>query len=374
MSDKNAEFIIVGAGVVGLSIALGLLQKGHQVTILDGGDSDLSASKGNFGLIWLQAKGSHFAPYAKWTHKAVKKWPDFAKSLEELTQINLALEQTGGYEFFTDSNEFKAFQADLKQQQIHLGKKSSYEILTGDDLRKRYAGIGDKVVGATFCPLDGHVNPLKLFSALHSAVLTLGGKIFSNNKVKNITSLPGGGFELLALNGNRFYSDRVILAAGLGTNSLAKQLDFVTQVRPQRGELLITEKIAERLPFVSSTIRQVNEGGIQIGGTSEEAGLDDSESLNVMVNLAQHAVSVYPQLSNVRVNRAWGALRILSPDGYPVYAQSHQYPGAYLVTCHSGITLASLHCSLLAEWIIDASNQSTLEAFSENRFSISSAA
>ena len=100
MSDKNSEFIVIGAGVVGLSIALGLLQRGRQVTILNGDDGDLSASKGNFGLIWLQGKGSNFAPYAKWTHKAVTEWPNFANYLEDLTGSDLALDQSGGYEFF----------------------------------------------------------------------------------------------------------------------------------------------------------------------------------------------------------------------------------------------------------------------------------
>ena len=93
-----------------------------------------------------------------------------------------------------------------------------------------------------------------------------------------------------------------------------------------------------------------------------------------MTKLADHAVSVYPQLADIRVVRSWGALRILSPDGFPVYAQSEENPGAYMVTCHSGVTLASLHSTLLAEWIIDDSNAATLEAFNENRFSLSSAA
>ena len=369
MSKSISEFIVIGAGVVGLSIALGLLQKGQKVTILNGDDSDLSASKGNFGLIWLQGKGSDFAPYAKWTHQAVTEWPNFAKSLEEISGSNLALDQSGGYEFFTDESEFEAFEADLKLQQTYLGSQSSYEILSGDDLRRTYSGIGESVIGASFCPLDGHVNPLHLLSALRSAVIALGGTIVSNAKVKDVLLTKNDSFELSLFNGNTFSSDRVILAAGLGANPLAKQLGFTTQVRPQRGELLITEK----LPFLSSTIRQVNEGGVQIGGTSEDAGLNDNETLNIMTKLAHHAVAVYPKLADVRVVRAWGALRILSPDAYPVYAQSDEFPGAYLATCHSGVTLASLHSSLLAEWIIDDSNAATLEAFNENRFSLSTA-
>lgn len=371
---KHSEFTIVGGGVVGLSVALGLLQTGQQVTVLDGDDSDLRASQGNFGLIWLQGKGSYFAPYARWTHRAVTQWPNFAESLESLSGVNLALDQSGGYEFFTDSAEFEDFAADLKQQQAYLGDQSGHEIISGDDLRRTYPEIGEGVAGATFCPLDGHVNPLRLFSALRSAVLLLGGTIIADTKVTKISPATSGGFTLSASDGQRFNTERVILCAGLGTNPLAKQLGFITQVSPQRGELLITEKLSERLPFLSSTIRQVDEGGIQIGGTKEDAGLNDSETLDVMTKLAKHAVAVYPPLADVRMVRAWGALRIISPDGYPVYAQSPEHSGAYLVTCHSGVTLASLHSTLLAQWLIDGSNSPTLEAFNESRFALSVAA
>ena len=151
---------------------------------------------------------------------------------------------------------------------------------------------------------------------------------------------------------------------------LANQLAFKTNIRPEKGELLITEKLGSELPFLSSTIRQVDEGGVQIGGTNADVGMSDSETLSDMVDLARHAVDVYPALSNVRVLRAWGALRVMTPDGYPVYAQSEECPGAYLITCHSGVTLASLHASILSDWIDDNIKTPNLEAFDEARFKI----
>lgn len=222
--------------------------------------------------------------------------------------------------------------------------------------------------------MDGHVNPLRFLRALRLAVTALGGRISPGTPVAEITEVVGGGFDLSLRSGDRTSADRVVLCAGLGAASLASQLGFITKVRPQRGELLITEKLNDRLPFLSSTIRQVDEGGVQIGGTNEDAGLDDSEALDVMAGLAHHAVTVFPALADVQVVRAWGALRVMSPDGYPVYAQSTQNPDAFLVTCHSGVTLAPLHASILADWIMQSSTVSDLEAFDETRFSLSDAA
>ena len=374
MATRPSEITIIGGGVVGLSVALGLLQARRRVTVLDGSDGDFRASQGNFGLVWLQGKGADFAPYADWTRDAVAAWPGFAAMLEELSGTGLALDQSGGFEVFTDRAELEDFSAALERQQAHLGNRFSHEIVTADDLRRMHPGIGPGVVGATFCALDGHVNPLRLLRALRSAVSALGGRILSGAQVSDIAAATGGGFDLSLRDGRRLGAERVVLCAGLGTTPLATQLGFVTRVRPQRGELLITERLADRLPFLSSTIRQVDEGGVQIGGTKADVGPDDSETLGMMATLARHAVTVFPALADVRVVRAWGALRVMSPDGYPVYARSPRHPGAYLVTCHSGVTLAPLHATALAEWIDETSNAPDLEAFDENRFALSDAA
>ncbi|WP_417587392.1 NAD(P)/FAD-dependent oxidoreductase [Pararhodobacter oceanensis] len=371
---RSSEITIIGGGIVGLSTALGLLQAGLQVTVLDGADGDFRASQGNFGLIWLQGKGADFAPYAAWTREAVARWPEFARALQELSGVDLALQQSGGFEFFTDPEEFTAFARSLAQQQVHLGPRFSHEMIDGDTLRRLHPEIGPDVVGASFCPLDGHVNPLRLLTALQRAFVTLGGEIKSGAQVVEVAQAQGGGFDLRLKDGAHLGASRLVLCAGLGSSTLAAQLGFATRVNPQRGELLITEKLGPRLGFLSSTIRQVDEGGLQIGGTKANVGPDDRETLSEINALAHHAVTVLPALADVRVVRAWGALRVMTPDGYPVYARSPQHPGAYLVTCHSGVTLASLHASLLADWIEDKVAAPDLEAFDDHRFALSAAA
>ncbi|MEQ3709855.1 NAD(P)/FAD-dependent oxidoreductase, partial [Tateyamaria sp.] len=102
MYQRTPEITIIGGGLVGLSVALGLLKAGQRVCVLDGADNDARASQGNFGLIWGQGKGWDFAPYANWTMDALAAWPAFAKQLQDLSGIDVALDQSGGYEFFTD--------------------------------------------------------------------------------------------------------------------------------------------------------------------------------------------------------------------------------------------------------------------------------
>ena len=69
------DTIIVGGGLVGAAIACGLASTGRRVLVLDGGDDDLRASRGNFGLIWVQGKGADCAAYARWSGLAARRWP-----------------------------------------------------------------------------------------------------------------------------------------------------------------------------------------------------------------------------------------------------------------------------------------------------------
>ena len=58
-------------------------------------------------------------------------------------------------------------------------------------------------------------------------------------------------------------------------------------------------------------------------------------------DITARAVRTFPFLRDVNVVRTWAALRVMSPDGLPIYDQSREFPGAYLATCHSGVTLAA---------------------------------
>ena len=86
--------------------------------------------------------------------------------------------------------------------------------------------------------------------------------------------------------------------------------------------MLISEKTAPLFNRPSATVRQVDEGGIQIGASSEDVGLDDRENIPVTAGLARDAIALYPVLQNIKLVRSWTALRIMSPDGLPIYQKS----------------------------------------------------
>ena len=141
-------------------------------------------------------------------------------------------------------------------------------------------------------------------------------------------------------------------------------------VEPLRGQLLITERVDPFLPCATLQVRQTQEGTLQIGDSHEAVGFDESTTLDVITRLASRAVRIFPHLSSVHLNRAWGALRVMTPDGLPVYHQSADFPGAYAVSCHSGVTLAALHATEIANWICGDKPHELISRFPATRFDV----
>lgn len=365
----EADYAVIGGGVVGLSVAWGLLRRGKRVTVLDGDDGSFRASRGNFGLVWVQSKGMKQPRYASWSQQSAAAWAGFAAELEDSTGRSVGLKQNGGYDLHFSEETLYATVAQYDALKDKLGGNYPYEVLGRNALSREEPHIGPKVAGAILHHQDGHANPLRLLVSLADDVRRLGGTVL-NGKTVTAVSKPDA-FQVQCSDGTRVPAGKVVLSAGLGAMELGPKLGFKAPVRPQRGQVLITEKLPKLINRPSLIARQVDEGGIQIGATNEEVGLDDGVTQPGLSGLAAKAIAAYPALARAQLVRSWGALRILSPDGLPIYQQSPELPGAYLVTCHSGITLAAAHALFLPDWLEGTAAALDLEVFSEDRFPVS---
>ena len=365
----ETDYAIIGGGVVGLSVAWGLLRRGLTVTVLDGDDGSFRASRGNFGLVWVQSKGMSQPRYARWSQQSAALWAEFAHEIADQTGHAIPLEQNGGYDLHFSEETLQDTVEKYEKLKDQLDGDYPFEVLGHNALRKEEPHIGPKVVGAILHHQDGHANPLKLLMALAADVRRLGGQVLTGKTVTDVTRPDG--FRITCADGTTVSAGKVVLSAGLGAAQLGPKLGFIAPIRPQRGQVLITEKLHKLINRPSLIARQVDEGGIQIGATNEEVGLDDRVTQPGLSGLAAEAIAAYPALARAQLVRSWGALRVLSPDGLPIYQQSTTMPGAYLVTCHSGITLAAAHARLLPDWLEGTASAPDLEVFSEARFAVS---
>lgn len=364
----EVDTLVIGGGVVGLSVGYGLARAGERVRVLDEGDDAFRAARGNFGLVWVQGKGLGQPAYARWTMAAARQWPAFAAELAGRTGIDIELSQIGGLTLCLNDSELADRAASLAAIRRQIGGDYPFEVLDAAGVRALLPHIGPSVVGAVFCPLDGHVSPLRLLRALFQGFASLRGELCAGRHVERIAHRQGQ-FHVQA-GGVEHVAGKLVLAAGLGNRALAQLVGLQAPVQPIRGQVLVTERVQPFLRHPTMQVRQTGEGVVQIGDSKEDVGLDDGTTLVELARMAHRALRCFPLLNDINIVRTWGALRVMTPDGLPIYQASTECPGAFVLTCHSGITLAAQHAGPLTQWIRGHAAPTDISGFKADRFHV----
>ncbi len=368
MSLGEYDVAVIGGGLVGVATAWGLAREGCRVAVLDEGDRAVRASRGNFALVWVQSKGLGLAPYAGWTVRSSNAWQGFADLLKQETGIDVSFQRPGGFHLALSERELEARAEALRRLHNQPGMvEYKTEILGHDQVAKMLPDIGREVVGGSYCPLDGHVNSLRLFRTLHAAIQARGVSYLPSHRVDSIRR-DGGEFRLATTQGE-VRAAKVALAAGNANMRLAPMVGLACPMKPERGQIVVTERLRPFLNHPIVTLRQTDEGTVMIGDSKEGSTDPSGLTLGVSATEAERAVRMFPLLANVNVVRTWSAIRVMTQDGFPIYDQSETHPGAFTVCCHSGVTLCANHALTVAPMIARGElDRALVGAFSARRF------
>jgi glycine/D-amino acid oxidase-like deaminating enzyme len=349
---ESFDVAVIGGGMVGSAIGYGCASRGARVALLDEGDVALRAARGNFGLVWGQSKGDNMPAYAAWTRHSIALWPGFAERISGLAGRDVQYARVGGLTFCLSEQEMEV-RRDFVHRRHNQGH-ASVRLLDRAELLALMPGcpIGPAVVGASFDPEDGHVDPLTLLRGFHAGLREAGAAHRPGAPVAAIEP-TGAGYAIRRADGTAIAARRVVIAAGVATTALAAMVGLDVPVRPVRGQNIVTERLAPILPKPASALRQTGDGTIQIGVTTEDDGSFETPTTTAaLARMAARAIQVLPPLAGARMVRAWAALRPMTPDGCPAYAESATHPGCFVAVCHSGVTLAAIHAGPLAEGVL----------------------
>lgn len=367
------DVVVVGGGIVGAAVGHGLVERGQRVAVLDEGDRAVRAARTNFGLVWVQSKGRGMPVYMRWTRRAADLWPDFAKRLKATTGVDTEYRKPGGLTYCLGEAEFERRRAEVAALRAQADVYDTEMIDRARLVRMLPdARLGASVVGASYCPHDGHVNPLLVLRALHGAMQAAGGRY-----------VPEAAAQCVQYRERRFVVEtsegtceagKVVLAAGHGTPALAAAIGLPSPICAQRGQILVTERLRRFLPIPGSGVRQTEDGTVLIGSSKEDTGFDDGTTVAVGGRMARRAIHIFPELAKARLQRTWGGIRVLTPDNHPVYVQSESCPGAFVALCHSGVTLASIHAADFAAAVVAGRLPESMADFHARRFDVQKAA
>ena len=249
----------------------------------------------------------------------------------------------------------------------------------------------ENIIGATYCAEDAEVNPLLLTQAFAEGALRKGAEIWSqtevldiiadNNRVKGVKTSKG------------IISTRLVInAAGPFAGEIADMVDLKLPIKPRRGVILITEKLAPFLkgsmlcsqyiltkhlsgteappPYgIGLSLGQTESGNLLIGGSREFVGFDTDVKAAVPKAIAQYAASIVPVIKNVKVIRMMCGFRPFTGDGLPIIDKAPNLEGLIIAAGHEGdgIALAPITGKLTADLISGIENE-FLPSLTLNRF------
>jgi glycine oxidase len=339
------DVIIAGAGLIGVSLALELHERGAHVLVLDQRDPGAEASSAAAGMLAPTDPGTPPAlrPLAM---ESARLYPEFVRTIESLSGMETGFRRHGTVAFLKSAAETPSGYSPLSNHELHR-------------LEPNLQSHGQ----AAFSIQEDSVDPRLLMRAALAAAQNQGVEIRGHTAVTTLRS-RGDGAEVDTAGG--------VLAAGAAVNCRGAWAG--APVRPRKGQMLYLQ------PQKTSLLQHVvhapevyivprSSGKILVGATVEDRGFDKTVEAATIHGLAKAAARYLPELESATTLESWAGLRPGTPDDLPLLGPTDA-PGIFIAGGHfrNGILLAPITAKIMADLITRRPQQPEITPFSPARF------
>lgn len=372
----NSEILIIGGGVIGLSIARELNRRGVRgITVVEQGRCGEQSSWAAAGMLGAQAETDEPGDMLAFLAESRSKYPELAASLFGDTAIDIELDQKGTLYLAFDDDDVRQISARVQwQQKAGL----NVQTMTAAEVRRTEPFVSPEVIGGALFPNDWQVENRKLIKALRHYADLNDVKIVEERSVIDLIS-QNGGVRGARTDEGEIIAGKTILATGAWT-SLIKlgDVDMPLKVEPVRGQIVAFQTAKRLIGHVIYSRRGYivprADGRILAGSTSENVGFEKAVTDSAASALQQMAAEIAPNLSSLAITDHWSGLRPFAMDGLPVLGAFAGIDGMTIATAHyrNGILLAPLTAKLVADKVLKNIVPSYLTTFSPDRFRLRS--
>lgn len=357
------EVIIIGGGLIGLSIAFELIERGVKITIIEKDKIGKGASWAAGGMLAPQSEGLD-GEFLNFCLESRNLYGDFIKRIEEKT-----LKETGYWKCGILKLAFSKEEAQKIKQDVERFKRLGLPALWLDRkaLEKEYKNLGDEVIGGALYKEDSQVDNRTLCNALANYVKQ-NAKVLENTKVLKIDD-KNGKFNKLITDKGEFKADLCVLSAGAWSGEI---LDI--PVFPLKGEMLaldIQKDEIDKVLYSSKAylIPRRDFHRLVVGATQENVGFKDGNTAYGTLKLLRGSINTLKNLAYKNIQELWFGYRPSTPDELPILGDSG-IENLVLATGHhrNGILLAPITAKIISEYIVDDKRSKYLELFSLKRF------
>lgn len=376
-AGREFDVVVIGGGITGMCLSWFLADAGLAVACIDHGRD--SGSTTNAGSIHVQMQSRIMRLFPERLHDyrrtlslyplAVEFWQEIAARLDE--DIELAI--TGGLMVAEDGEQLDSLAAKSEIENQH---GIPTRIVERDELQRIAPYLSERLHGASFCELEGKVNPLRANPAIERSALAAGAAIFRETDVQAVERQQAG--FALRTSAGEFHAGQVALASGAGCGRLAACLGQTLPTSAEPLHMNVTDPAEPLLKHLVQhvsrpiTLKQLGSGHVVIGG-GWPAGPGEGDRPpqvirdSVLGNL-QLAGEIVPRLGSLRLLRTWAGINPFV-DLLSVLGELPAVPGLFVaVPGDAGYTLGPICARLVADKILDLPARYPLEAFEPQRF------
>lgn len=325
---KRAEYLIIGAGIVGCSAAYLLSKAGKNVVVVDRKYPCNEASGVNAGGLELLQQPPRSLPLHK---ESAALWNQFQNE----DGIDVGYHRTGG--IFAILREEDLHMLDEQEERFH---KNGLEIqrLTREEVIEKVPYISQNVLAANFSPISGYSNPLKAGVNILAAAKKLGAEFYDHHTVTHIEAAPDGTGYLAYTDKEEFQAEKVLIACGIRSPRLLEPLGVHIELEEKHNMITVTEKAPHFIDYTittpTMTMKQTAEGSFLIGGGREGYGdLATSDKLDVSIDglcfNVREAEEIIPSIRKLNILRSWSGFEGFTPERLPYIGQVPEHQGIY---------------------------------------------
>jgi sarcosine oxidase subunit beta len=333
--EKTADVVIIGGGIVGLSIAYYLaLKRAGRIVLFERGQLGEGSTGRCVGGIRTQFSTEI---NIRFSLESLKTFDQF----KEEFGIDPEFRRTGYLFLATEERESKVFKENIELQ-MKFG--IPVEFLNSDEIGKRWPYLRtDDVLGGTFCGWDGYAGPSEILSGFANGAKREGVRIYEGTEVIGI-SLARGKVQSVKTKKEEISTSVVVNAGGPYAASIGEMVGVRIPVKPLRRQIFITAPFHLTDHPVPLTIdfhrgwyfRREGDGLLLSGPLDLEPSFNLSTEYEAMAEASENALYRVPVLEKARIARAWAGLYEISPDHHAILGRVPQVEGFILANGFSG--------------------------------------
>jgi sarcosine oxidase subunit beta len=333
--EKTADVVIIGGGVVGLSIAYYLaLKRAGRIVLFEKGQLGEGSTSRCVGGIRVQFSTEI---NIRFSLESLKTFEQF----EEEFRVNPEFKRIGYLFLATTEREIEVFKENMKLQ-----KKFDIpvEFLSSNEIRSRwpYLRMND-ILGGTYCHWDGYAGPNEILSGFASGAKRAGVKIYERMEIIGISSAKGK-IHSVKTKDEEIFTPVVVNAGGPYAASIGEMVGIKVPVKPLRRQIFITAPFHLTDRPIPLTIdfhrgwyfRQEGDGLLLSGPLDLEPSFNLNIDYEAMAETSENAMYRVPVLEKARIARGWAGLYEISPDHHAILGRVPQVEGFVLANGFSG--------------------------------------